>query len=393
MSSNRRVWRRVVLAITAVGILAAGAVLQWDWVRARAGDVSDQVVQWSMKLRDTAATLPEAELEARTVAGDSASVLVVVGTGEGDAAFALLAVSPSGPSSLVIVPQSMLLSVPGYGEFRLVDALAFEGPDLAALSITNEFGVRIDRVAAVAPGTLGRAVDEPVTVELATPMFVDEGGVIRRVVDAGVSEVTPTVLESLLVTQGEGDPFEWLQRQGAVWSAVLDAVAAKPVIADRLLDEGGGPASADLLVTIAGQDDTGVASVPVERAASAAADAVAPIGDRIDTFVAERLGHLSIRVGERPRIEILNGNGRIGATRPVAELLVRLGFHLIRTDNADAFDYPQTLVIGQGQHNEASAREVAAALGRGSLQLEVRAPSSVVDVSIIVGEDIPAEEG
>jgi hypothetical protein len=66
---------------------------------------------------------------------------------------------------------------------------------------------------------------------------------------------------------------------------------------------------------------------------------------------------------------------------------------LIRTDNADAFDYPQTLVIGQGQHNEAFAREVAVALGRGSLQLEVRAPSSVVDVSIIVGEDIPAEEG
>jgi len=213
------------------------------------------------------------------------------------------------------------------------------------------------------------------------------------VVDAGVSEVTPTVLESLLVTQGEGDPFEWLQRQGAVWSAVLDAVAAKPVIADRLLDEGGGPASADLLVTIAGQEDTGVASVPVERAASAAADAVAPIGDRIDTFVAERLGHLSIRVGERPRIEILNGNGRIGSTYAIATILVRRGFLVVRTDNADTFEYTDTLVVAQGESAEAFAREIVEILGHGLLFLEVRAPSGVVDVSIIVGTDVPTGEG
>ncbi|MFH1103399.1 MAG: LCP family protein [Actinomycetota bacterium] len=380
-------------AVVVVGALGAACVFQWDWVRARADDVAGQVSRWSTSLRNTAATLPEAEVDARTLIGESAAALIVIGSDENDAAFALLSVAPTGPPAVVILPQPMLLSVPGYGEFRLVDALQFEGPDLAALAVTNEFGVRIDRVVAVPAGTLATAVDQPVTVDLATPMFVDQGGTIQRVVDAGESEVSPQVLETLLVTQGEGDPFEWLQRQGAVWRAVLDAVVARPAVADRLLIESGGTAAADLLVTVAGNDDAVVATVPVERAQSASPDTLAPVTDRIDGFVAERLGHLLIRPAGRPRIEILNGNGRIGATRGVAELLVRLGFELVRTDNAASFDYPETIVIGQGQNNEAAAREVAAALGRGSLQLEVREPSAVIDVSIIVGDDIPAEEG
>ncbi|HEX9977220.1 MAG TPA: hypothetical protein VGB41_01210, partial [Acidimicrobiia bacterium] len=192
----------MVAAVVVVGALGAACVFQWDWVRARADDVAGQVSRWSTSLRNTAATLPEAEVDARTLTGESAAALIVIGSDENDAAFALLSVAPTGPPAVVILPQPMLLSVPGYGEFRLVDALQFEGPDLAALAVTNEFGVRIDRVVAVPAGTLATAVDQPVTVDLATPMFVDEGGTIQRVVDAGESEVSPQVLETLLVTQG-----------------------------------------------------------------------------------------------------------------------------------------------------------------------------------------------
>ncbi len=388
-----RRWLRIVLAVAIAAAVGAGAVLQWDWVRARAADAADQVSRWSTKLRDTAATLPAAEVEARTVTGESVTALLVIGTGEGDSAFALLSVPPSGPPALVVLPQSMLVSVPGYGEFRLVDALAFEGPDLVALSVINQFGVRVDHVAAIPAGTVASAVDVPLTVNLVSPFFVEEGGVVRRVVDAGPSDVTPAIVESLLVDPGDGDPFSWVQRQGATWRAILARVLRQPSVADRLLLEAGGQDVADLMVTVAGRDDTVIATVPVERAESAYEGTVAPVPDRVDGFVAERLGHALIRPGGRPRIEILNGNGRVGATRTVAETLVRLGFHLVRTDNADRFDYPETIVIGQGTQNEGAAREVAAALARGSLQLEVRAPSAVVDVSIIVGGDIPAEEG
>jgi hypothetical protein len=393
MPPGRRRWPRAVAGFVVVVVLAGIAVWQWDWVRSTAAGATDQVVRWGTRLRDTAATLPAAEVEARTVTGESASALIVVGDGERDSAFALLSVGTGSPPTMVILPQSLLVSVPGYGEFRLVDALSFEGPDLAALAVTNQFGVRIDRVASVPAGTLSAVIDGPLTVDLAAPVFVDDGGSVQRLVDSGMSEVDPQTLERLLVDQGESDPFEWLQRQASVWRVVLGAVAAKPMVADRLLTDAGGQPAADLLVTIAGSAESILATIPVERAQSGSPDTVAPVSDRIDGFVAERLGHLLIRPGGRPRIEILNGNGRVGATAGVAAVLVRLGFRVVRTDNADRFDYPQTLVIGQGQANESAAREVAAALGRGSLQLEVRAPSSLVDVSIIVGDDIPPQEG
>ena len=95
----------------------------------------------------------------------------------------------------------------------------------------------------------------------------------------------------------------------------------------------------------------------------------------------------------RPRIEILNGNGRIGSTRVVADILIRHGFRLIRTDNADTFDHTDTLVIAQGEAAAAHAREIVELLGHGMLFLEVRAPSGIVDASIIVGTDVPTGEG
>jgi hypothetical protein len=137
-----------------------------------------------------------------------------------------------------------------------------------------------------------------------------------------------------------------------------------------------------------------VATLPVERADdTGVGPALGLVADRIDGFVAERFGHLVLRPAGRPSIEILNGNGRIGSTHAVAAILVRQGFRVIRTDNADTFEYTDTLVVAQGEAAEESAREIVEILGHGLLVLEVRAPSGVVDVSIIVGTDVPTGEG
>jgi polyisoprenyl-teichoic acid--peptidoglycan teichoic acid transferase len=76
----------------------------------------------------------------------------------------------------------------------------------------------------------------------------------------------------------------------------------------------------------------------------------------------------------------------------VAAALIRRGFRVIKTDNAENFDFEETLVISQGREHRAEADEAIDALGVGELLLELRAPSGVVDVSIIVGHDIPAGE-
>jgi hypothetical protein len=387
--------RTLGLALGIVLLLGLGAAgfLHREWIAARGGDAADLVAGWSTKLTDLAAALPEAEIESRTVSAESRSMLVILGSGEADSAFALIAVSPTGVPAVVVLPRTLLVSVPGFGEFRLVDALVFEGADLAALAVTNQFGVRIDQVISLDSGSVSTGMPGPVSVDLTSPLFAQGPSGVERLVPAGPSVVSPDLLERLLVEAGDGDPFEFIQRQGAAWRAILEQVAADPRVADRVLAEGGGTSAADLLLSAAAHRAGVVATIPVERAESVTGSGLAPVSGRSDAFVAERLGHLLIRAEGRPRIEILNGNGRIGTTRVVAEVLVRNGFRLIRTDNADTFDHDTTLVIAQGDHAAAAAREIVELLGRGSLFLEVRAPSGVVDVSIIVGDDIPSGEG
>jgi hypothetical protein len=392
MSRGRR------LAVSGLVIaLAVGGYFGRSYVGDAWDATADAVSGWSTKLRDLAAAEPQTEVAQRSVEGVSKSVLVVLGSGEGDAAFALLASDPAGPPTLIVLPQDLLLPVPGFGEFRLVDALVFGGPELAALAVTNEFGIRLDGVATLPAGSVSDGLPGPVVVDLSVPLFVEEAdGMIARILAAGATEVTPDFVETLLTTIGTGDAFEWIQRQGSAWRTVLETVAESPGVADRITSLGGidAPDAADLLVTVAAASDALLATVPVGRAqSSTGVEALIPAGQQADDFVTNRLDHLLLRPGSRPRIEILNGNGRIGTTADIAGILVRDGFRIVRTDNADDFDYEDTLVVAQGDHAERWAREIVELLGRGLLFLEVRAPSGVVDVSIIVGHDIPSGEG
>jgi len=89
-------------------------------------------------------------------------------------------------------------------------------------------------------------------------------------------------------------------------------------------------------------------------------------------------------------VEVLNGNGRIGTTGPIAALLVDKGYRIVKTDNADRDDYAETRVIAQGREQQQNAIDVQRILGSGEVLVEVRQPSGIVDLTIIVGRDIPA---
>ncbi len=392
MSRGRRGFLVALVISVAVGAFFGRAQLETV-----ADNVFVVVGDWSTKLRDIAAAEPQSEVEFRAREGESASVFVTLGAEPDGTAFALLVADPDGPPLLVVLPQNLLVGVPGFGEFRLIDAFAFGGAELAALSVVNEFGIRIDGVAALPGGSVTGGLPGPVVVDLSAPLFVEASdGSVSRILGAGRTEVTTDFVETLLVTAGAGDSFEWIQRQGSAWRSILDAVAESPGIADRIMALGGIDAAlaADLLVTVAADSEAFLATIPVSSAESSTGEeALVPAGDQADDFLSQRLGHLLLRPGGRPRLEVLNGNGRIGTTADISAILIADGFHLVRTDNADNFDYEETLVVAQGNHAEAWAREVVELLGRGLLFLEVRAPSGVVDISIIVGHDIPSGEG
>ena len=347
---------------------------------------------WATRLREVAAAVPEAEIEERTDLTGSRCALVVLGRGPGDSAFALLALSPEGLPTLTLLPPTLLGVVPGYGEFTLAEALVFEGPELAALTIANELGLRIDQVLALPPGALAAALPGAVTLDLPVPLFAAEDGGLVQVLGPGSSSSPRPLSRCCWSPPGPGDPFEWLQRQGAAWRGILAVVAADPAVADRIAaspsggDGGGRPATG-------GGDRRGPAAGGIPGGAGhRTGEALALSAGAATEFVPARLGHLLLMAGERPRVEVLNGNGRIGATRVVAEAVVRRGFRVVRTDNADRFDYAATLVVAQGEEAQEAAREVAGIVGAAAVYLEEAAPSLVVEVSIIVGLDIPAGE-
>jgi hypothetical protein len=386
------------------GVALAAVTVVAGWLfRTEVGEAWDRVVgtadrtglveEWATGLQSIAEELPEREVEARSVVTESRSMLVVFGDGPGRAAFTLLAVAPEGNVSLTLVPQSLLSEVPGFGEFRIDETLAFEGPELAALTVTNAFGIRVDDVLALPPGGLAAALGSPMIIDVPVALFDQGGDGPVRLVAEGRQAIDPEVVETLLAEPGAGDGFEWLQRQAAVWRAILERLIEEPDLADRLAagKPAGAGEAADMLLAVAAAEERQVATIPVE--ATGGGDPVFLASGSASGFVLDRFDHLLLREGERPRVEVLNGNGRIGATRVVAGNLVRLGFRVVRSDNADRFDYEVTEVIAQGRDGELDARDALRSLGTGKLLVELRAPSSVVDVTIIIGQDIPAGEG
>ena len=291
-----------------------------------------------------------------------------------------------------MIPQTLLVQVPGFGEFSMAESLEFGGPGLARLAVANEMGIRIDDLVAVAGGGL-TALAEDLVVDVPVELFVEEPDGSRRLIASGTQRLSIDLVELLLVEQGIGDQFDWLRRQEAVWEGIGASVVEDPGAAIRLMASGTDPTGAAALLTAIAADPL-IGTPPLDRVAMGGSrDALVLATDRIDGYLDERLGHLSLREGRRPRVEILNGNGTAGSSLPVAEAVIVEGFYVFRSGNADRFDYSTSQVIAQGEDAVEAAREVGAILGVTDLLLEAHAPSGVVDVSIIVGADLARREG
>ena len=113
-----------------------------------------------------------------------------------------------------------------------------------------------------------------------------------------------------------------------------------------------------------------------ERGAALATDLLGA-GDATDDAVADGV-----------RLEVLNGNGRVGVGAEVAELLVPLGHQIVITGNAENFDQRETLVTVRSDDQEllAAAQEIVNTLGVGRVTIS-SIPSTTVDITIVVGAD------
>ena len=86
-------------------------------------------------------------------------------------------------------------------------------------------------------------------------------------------------------------------------------------------------------------------------------------------------------------VEVRNGCGTDGVARQVGRYLRLIGFDVMTVDNAESFNYPETLVIDRVGNTE-YARRVAEALGtQNQIQQIIPDPFRIEQVTVIVGRD------
>ncbi len=85
------------------------------------------------------------------------------------------------------------------------------------------------------------------------------------------------------------------------------------------------------------------------------------------------------------RVEVLNGSGISGLAAEVADLLEKEGFKVVKTANADHFDYIDTIVMGLGEEVD-KARAVTLYVP-GATMMHSYNPEASLDVVVIIGRN------
>ena len=314
--------------------------------------------------------------------GERSSTLLVVEDDAGRAAsLALLLIDQADTRSLFVLPPSLSIELPGYGDGLLADASVIEGANLTELALINEFGIVIDQTVVIPSSEIASLIREPLRLTLPNPFIVEtaEGGLVTA--GAGSDVFVPDTAATLLVTQGPDSTLEWLLRQRAVWEALAGRLAEHPDFGSAVPGiEELAPKMANALVTV----------LPIEFVGAGSSEFL--VLARSGELFAERIAPFAVSASTRPRVEILNGTRVPGVTRPLAETLIRSGFRVVKTDNARLETQLTTLVISQGIRNQQAALDVARELAVADIVVETTG-SSVIDVSIIVGRDLSDNAG
>ncbi len=321
-------------------------------------------------------------------AGAGASAVLAVESESGVVSVAIAIAHPDLADQLVLFPPGLITPIPSFGDRELAATVAFGGPELLGLTITNTLGIRVDAVAVIEPNELAGLLPESMEIDLPVPLMIEQGGVTAVAEPAGRHLLGPDRVARLLYEQGIDDQLAWLQRQGAVWKALLAWIGEDEArVAKVARDDGDGVALTAALGSVSRDAELVITGLEVARIVTAGDTDFYQLSSRVaERYLADDVPYLQLRP-KRPRIEILNGRGPVvGVTQPVAAQLVRMGFRVVRTDNA-ASVAPETRVIAQGFDNQEVAKEIQQFLGRGAVILEARQPSTVVDITVILGQD------
>lgn len=223
----------------------------------------------------------------------------------------------------IAVPDGAFIEVPGQGFERIGDSL-ISGPEVALDAISNYLGVAFETYVLVPAEAYQTALQSQ-----------DMRGVVA-------SSTASSLSDEELVALGEeldGVPNE---------NVALVPLPVKPIkLGDQTYFEPQREEVADLLKSWWGVDPADTEQVT--------------------------------------RIIVYNGSGVPGIAGVAAQQLIRAGFRVVDTKNADRFDYEKTQVVVQRGDPQAGER-VRTVLGAGEV-IEAPADQDVADVIVLIGKD------
>lgn len=372
-------------------------------------------VVWALTLGDGDEVDPAEDTQPTalpdTVAGDPQPTLVLATFDEtttvGAEFVMLLAVEPEDDrGTVLLVPSNVVADVPGEGLFQLGETFREGEAPLLELTLANLLGVTLDGSAAISEQGWSSLFTRMGGLTLDVPdqlvEVADDGTRSVRFQPGAQPLDGPRVAEYLTFRDPGESELDRLPRVQRVLEAMLDAVIEDPAVLDEVFADGAPMIDApepdavrfilQSLVDARAAGNLEVRSLPVTTIGTGQ-DASYQINDeRVATLVEDRLAASRPTSGgqEGRRLQVLNGNGVPGIGSQVAEALQPGGFRLVETGNAADFDVPRTRIIVYEDSEEqlALARDVQDLLGVGEIEVS-EVPVSVVDITIIVGQDFP----
>lgn len=362
-----------------------------------AGDRASQIPKGDASLAQPAvpppvsldvATRPSLTTPTPTAPG-SETVLLVHGAPDGSAGSITLLVAGRRGTHIVLIPPGAMTEVPSFGLEAVGRASALGGPPLLQATVENLFGVALDRVVVVGDAELVGLVQPAGDLTVDIPLPVDETGPkgeVHVVWDGGPTVVAPDEVPRLLAVRGDANDLARLARHQVFWEAWIARLRRRP---------GAVPtgAAADVLAPVLrafAASRPSIALLPVEAVdAGAGQDMWRVRTDEVDALARSVLRDaVPVTKAGRPRVQILNGAGRVGVAQEVTLRLVQpsLRARVLYTGNADGFDHRVTDVVIYDETFRAVGEQIRRALGAGRVVLS-RRPLGIVDVTVVVGKD------
>jgi hypothetical protein len=131
--------------------------------------------------------------------------------------------------------------------------------------------------------------------------------------------------------------------------------------------------------------DVWLVPLPVRQVAVGDQRFFEPQRDQVADLLLSWWGVKTDTATQASRVIVFNGSGTPGIAGKAAQQLIRLGFRVVDSRNADNFDYKRTeILLYHG--SKADAARIHDALGVGDIR-QVDAPQGITDIIVVIGHD------